>query len=626
VRGLTKRLAAALAALLACVASSAITAAPREGTVIQDPYYGETLFHLYQDDHFTALTHLLVARDQGRVPHHAAESELLLGGLYLHYGQHDRAEDIFERLLADTAAPAVHDRAWFYLGKVRYQRGLHEEALAAWQRVQRALPASPAAELPQLVAQSQMALGRYDAAVSMLDNWQGPEGWLAYARYNLGVALVRLGRLEDGARQLDRVGRLAAADDELPDLRDKANVALGYAWLQQSQPAAARPALARVRLAGPFATKALLGAGWADAAEGRYREALTPWLALKGRDLLDSAVQESLLAIPYAHAQLAAHGSAADGYDSALQTFDAEIARIDAAVEGAGSGIVNAMLAADDASIGRWYWQLDAVPDNVESRYLYHLVAGHGFQEGLRNVRDLRALSAHLGEWRGKLTAFEDMVAARREAYAAREPLVSASLAATNLPALRARRDALAQRLSAIGASHDVAGLATDAERDQWQRLEAIGSDSRLAAADAGALRERHRLLRGVLLWDLEREFKYRTWQQQRQLASLDRLLAQAEAGRGAAAGARADTPARLDAFAARIAAITPRIEAMQRAIARATVAEEGRLQAMAMDALQEQRERLVAYRVQAQFALATIYDRAAAAARVSAATTGATP
>jgi hypothetical protein len=36
----------------------------------------------------------------------------------------------------------------------------------------------------------------------------------------------------------------------------------------------------------------------------------------------------------------------------------------------------------------------------------------------------------------------------------------------------------------------------------------------------------------------------------------------------------------------------------------------------MAVAALQDQRERLAAYRVQAQFALATIYDRAAVAAR----------
>ena len=123
----------------------AVSAAPRAAdgppkTVVRDLYYGEVLFQFYKQDDFTALTHLLAARDAGRVGHHEAESELLLGGLYLSYGQHDRAEGIFERLLKDTPTPSVRDRAWFYLGKLRYERGLYAEALASFAK-NRARPA-----------------------------------------------------------------------------------------------------------------------------------------------------------------------------------------------------------------------------------------------------------------------------------------------------------------------------------------------------------------------------------------------------------------------------------------------------------------------------------------------------
>ena len=128
----TRRCAAAAVALgagvLAAVgvilpAGAGDVAAP---AAIRDLYYGETLFQFYQDKHFEALTHLLAARAEGRVSNHEAESELLLGGLYLHYGQHVQAEEIFNRLLTESVAPAVRDRAWFYLGKVRYQRGLYD--------------------------------------------------------------------------------------------------------------------------------------------------------------------------------------------------------------------------------------------------------------------------------------------------------------------------------------------------------------------------------------------------------------------------------------------------------------------------------------------------------------------
>lgn len=590
---------------------------------IRDLYYGETLFQFYQDKHFEALTHLLAARAEGRVSNHEAESELLLGGLYLHYGQHVRAEEIFNRLLTGSVAPSVRDRAWFYLGKVRYQRGLDEEALASFARISGALPESLRAELPMLEAQSLMALERFDAAATLLDAWQGPDGWLPYARYNLGVALVRLGRLEDGARQLDRVGRSSPASAELLDLRDKANLALGYAYLQQSRDAEARPVLERVRLQSPFANKALLGVGWADAATHDFRAALTPWLELKDRDLLDSAVQESLLAVPYAYAQLDAHGSAAEGYQSALVSFDAEISNVDSAIArarigGQEGGLIDALLAKDDPGIGRWYWELDKLPDSNEARYLYLLVADHRFQEGLRNMRDLGALSTHLQEWQDKLSVFDDMVQTQREAYAQREPRFSTGLERADLPALQARRDALASRLDAVESSHDPAGLGTTGELDRWQRLAAIGADQGLTAPDAGELRDRHRLLRGVLLWDLDREYRYRLWVERRNLREVDGLLALATRGQRGAATARRDTPAELDGFATRIADVAPRIERLQRLIAQESGQQEKRLQALAIDTLRDQRDRLAAYRVQAQFALATIYDRAATAARVT--------
>src|SRR2546427_6129915 len=51
--------------------------------------------------------------------------------------------------------------------------------------------------------------------------------------------------------------------------------------------------LFRSRLNGPYSNKALLGIGWADAALGDYQGALTPWMELRSRDVLDAAVQRS---------------------------------------------------------------------------------------------------------------------------------------------------------------------------------------------------------------------------------------------------------------------------------------------------------------------------------------------
>ena len=56
---------------------------------VHDLYYGEMLFHYYQDDYFTAISHGLAAGDQERLPRNQDNVDLLLGGLYLSYGLHN---------------------------------------------------------------------------------------------------------------------------------------------------------------------------------------------------------------------------------------------------------------------------------------------------------------------------------------------------------------------------------------------------------------------------------------------------------------------------------------------------------------------------------------------------------
>ena len=99
-----------------------------------------------------------------------------------------------------------------------------------------------------------MYLNRYDDAIRALERWQPvgdrSDAWSSYARFNIGVALVRKERVEDAAKLLDGVGQIEAPTEELAALRDKANLALGYAWLKAGKPDDAKAALQRVRLAG----------------------------------------------------------------------------------------------------------------------------------------------------------------------------------------------------------------------------------------------------------------------------------------------------------------------------------------------------------------------------------------
>jgi len=68
-----------------------------------------------------------------------------------------------------------------------------------------------------------------------------------------------------------------------------------------------------------------------------------------------------------------------------------------------------------------WYWQLKNLPNSPESRYLYTVLAGHDFQEGLKNYHQLVYMSDALGDWDGKMLAFQDMIATRERATCERE-------------------------------------------------------------------------------------------------------------------------------------------------------------------------------------------------------------
>ena len=84
-----------------------------------------------RNDYFPAIVRLLAAQEQSQLSEHAEEAELLLGGMYLSYGHHLEAADIFERLLADKVAPEIRDRTWFFLAKIWKQRGYLDKSQEA---------------------------------------------------------------------------------------------------------------------------------------------------------------------------------------------------------------------------------------------------------------------------------------------------------------------------------------------------------------------------------------------------------------------------------------------------------------------------------------------------------------
>ncbi len=338
---------------------------------------------------------------------------------------------------------------------------------------------------------------------------------------------------------------------------------------------------------------------------------MTPWLALGERDLLDSAVQESLLAVPYAFSRLGAKGSAAEHYLRAMASFNREMESLDAAIDRARSGrMIPALLSHDERGIGRWHWQLDELPDSDDARYLYQLVANNQFQDGLRSYRDLAALREHLSAWLDKLAAFENMVETRLLGYEERLPAIEQRLVGIDPTMLGLRRDDLVTTLDMIEESRNVVGLADEREADQWSRLAALETNAAWESPQAEDARDRHRILKGSLLWQLDREYRYRMWRQRRPLAEINHAISTTGDLESRIQFARSNMPLRLEDYQLQITALRPRIEAIKAQINTVLMRQEQQLQTVIVRELETQKQRLVSYRIQARFALATVYDQ----------------
>ena len=581
---------------------------------IKDLHYGDVLFYFYQDDYFDSITRLLAAQQLDRLPHTEGEAQLLLGGLYLSLGEHVEAGKIFEALLAGKTSEAVRNKAWFYLGKVWYQRGYLEESERALRQVSDKIQPRINAERYMLLAQLMLREGRYDDAIKALSSWRGAPDWTAYAQFNLGVALVRKGRVPEAIGYLNRVGRMETADEELLSLRDKANLALGFALLQAKRPTEAKPILERVRLEGPYSSMALLGVGWADSSVGEFKRALVPWLALRKRNLLDSAVQESYLTVPYAFNQLGASGQAAEYYNSAIESYDAELKRIDDSIEQIRNGdLLDRLLNDDKKDTLTWYWQLKTLPNAPESRYLYQLLATNEFQEGLKNYRELNFMSHNLDDWRGDLAAYNDMLDTRQQAYNERVPKADAVMAATDLDALTQRRVDFESRINEIEKSSDVAALGTPEEQKTWARLKRIEDYLALHPDDPDLteMREKLRLMKGVMYWRLSESFKARLWNERRSVKELEASLIETQRRALLVKQARAAVPSDTGDFAARVAAVRDRMDQLKQRLAALTEKQNRYLQSIAIEELGRQKQRIETYQIQARFELAAIYDKA---------------
>ena len=604
----------AIAGVMALLSVAAVAKDDRPSEV-RDLHYGVVLFHLYQDDFLNSVTQLQLAQQLQRLNFHASEAGLVEAGLLLSYGMHREAQRIYQELLqSEEVTQDQRNRVWFELAKIAYQRGFYDDALEALNGMGGKVSLDIAGDRRMLQAQALMARDEFGAAAELLRDWKKPERLKPYADFNYGVSLVRNGDSTSGFAALETVSGMKASNTEMRSLKDRANLDLGLALVRAGDTPRGMTFLEQVRMSGPMASQALLGAGWASAEADDYQTALVFWEALSRRDSSEHAVQRALLAVPYAYAKLGGLGTAAERYEHSLEILRDEEVRLTQAIESIKSGAFLQALADVERNrrIGG-QWRLDTLPQTDGIRYITTLMATHTFREALRNYFDLRVLETTLDHWSDSMAAFGDILATRREGYASRAPRVQGVLEGIDLPGLRQRQAAYEQRYAEIEASGDDLALATDRELGWLETFDGMAPVLELLpnVPRYNELRHKHSLLHGNLLWRVATDYKPRLRAVRKELNELDKAILVAELRRESVSQALATAHSRFDGYDDRIADYTQQVAQGQERTRQMLAAQSEFLQSLALSELEAQHQALRQYIVQGQFALAQLYDNA---------------
>lgn len=547
--------------MLAAVVVTSADAKEKPKTSVADLRYGVALYHYYQQDYIAALAELMVADTRDGIQGHGDNPELIAGGVSLAFGMQHHAEGVFNQILQDERRPqSVRDAAWFYLGKLHYTRGDWTAAEQSFARVSSEFKPSLRAQMQAL--QINIRIRNKNYADLNLDNIDADElrAWSPYTFYNLGAAHAREGNFASAQKFFSELAEIDIVENpqrrkEQWALQDKAYTAIGYSYLAEKKYAAAIREFTKVRLDGVFANQALLGYGWAAVAQEEYDEALRPWQLLRSRSLMYPAVQESLLALPYAYEKLGAQGEAVSAYQSAEELLAREINLIRdmraTLTEGElltliGSEPLNAedakkilspsanqdgALTAVVTDDGQNWLKLDSTSIiKTRSAYLNELFAKNAFQTAVLDLRDLLRLQTLLQNWLPKLDAYRELLLQKQANRERQEQQLAQHSASQQEQKLQAERAALAKQLERISSSENYMALADDETRALYGRIErGQQTIARMKAAgqDTSELETRAKMFGGILLWRAAQEYPAQLAAQQTELKVIDASLAQ---------------------------------------------------------------------------------------------------
>lgn len=474
---------------------------------VRDPRLGNALFHLYQDKNFTGSIQSASDLTLGRAKLQQDDTVLVQTMLNMAYGLHRGSAAKFSMLFNKESTPIdFKNYVWFYIAKIRHQRGNYADAESALANVKGALPWELDQQLQFLTATMLMERKDYSQAAKQLSELRGRTSGVPFARFNAAVGLMKSKQKEKAIPLLIEIGNNPGQTKEHRLLQDRANLGLGYLYLfdNKSKPAIER--FERVRLNSLYSNEAMLGLGWAYYNLEQYERALAVWDELSKRNVADIPVQEARIAVPYTLARLGSFGQANTHYSTAMSSFKEEIKLLERITEKIqNSEYFETLVPANDEGDKGWNSDVENLTLDRESYYFTQMLATNEFQEAVKGFRDMRFLLMKFDQWDADLKTYEEESKRWVAAVQARGTRIAQSNLSDRLLGMRMELDRVNQQLEAAEQRRDVYALVTEQERQQLDRIELLAKQS-LSAEQ----KERLRLVRGRVIWQVYSQFNER--------------------------------------------------------------------------------------------------------------------
>lgn len=600
--------------LIACLASPIAAFAKEEPLdSVADLRYGVALYHYFQEEHITAFSELLLAKQRGGIQGHGDNPDIMEGGFALAYGMDQYAGDIFERVLEQNRPARVRDAAWFYLARMRYQQGDWFAAEDASSRISPKPAKHIRNELTSLKISTAIKQGELSRAENILAKQPPKQGWLPYLYFNLGSAWAREKNYTAALAYYDFFEQEDFKLEEHRSLYDKAMTASGYSLLFAGRPQEALTQFSKVRLSSPLSSRALLGYGWAAAELEDYEEALKPWQHLSTLSLVDENTQEALVAVPYAYEQLGQEGLALEKFQHAEKRFSAALVEIDDIMANLQGDSMLEVLSISRSQRLDWLKYAKENQLTPEISYLIALFSQEDFEKEVHELRDILAIQNTYNDWLEKLTFYTDMLDAREFDRTEKVQFLAEQALAKKIADMEAQRESMAQQIAEIEQSNDYFALAKGDEADLINRVMRAPSRIELVRDTDPFIDETEEAMRryhGILLWNASRKFSERLWRAQKGLAELDETLSQVRARhtniRNIVGQAQDISPYRqqLDIANNRLLQEKARID-------RALIAKQDVLRDKIYEVLETQRYNTLQYLAQSRLSVARLYDKA---------------